>query len=310
MSKNRTRIERSDIEQLWSETRAQAPQSSNLRLGESAFQRYTRRGFNKNNLLEIFHENTKRDVFVNTFTEASTARFVDNHRYEYLQTRTPDYPGSELLELPEPEELRKEFSEILRRRRSRRNMSNEMVSIQTISTLLYHACGTTGHDDIYVELPSGDHPELSLKAYPSAGGLYPVKPYIITTKNCELDEGIYFYKSEKHGLRTVRKIDDIETKLSGIFQGFCPSDAAFAMVLTGQFWRSMVKYGERAYRLVLEEAGHIAQNVQLTSEALDMASLPQANFFDRPLDDLLEVDGVNESVIYVVSVGHKGGSYE
>ena len=69
------------------------------------------------------------------------------------------------------------------------------------------------------------------------------------------------------------------------------------------FWRTRFKYGLRGYRFALIEAGHVAQNLLLTATALRLGSVPLGGLFDRRIDELLDLDGVNESVLYAVSVG-------
>ena len=44
-------------------------------------------------------------------------------------------------------------------------------------------------------------------------------------------------------------------------------DASLVIFITGLFERSIVKYGERGYRFVLLEAGHVAQNLGCATAA-------------------------------------------
>ncbi|MDH5525040.1 MAG: nitroreductase family protein [Desulfobulbaceae bacterium] len=53
-------------------------------------------------------------------------------------------------------------------------------------------------------------------------------------------------------------------------------------------------------------AGHICQNVIMAAETLGLGACPVAVFFDDELNDLLDIDGKEESVIYLASVGAKG----
>ncbi|MGI8420822.1 MAG: nitroreductase family protein [Gaiellaceae bacterium] len=64
-----------------------------------------------------------------------------------------------------------------------------------------------------------------------------------------------------------------------------------------------LQIGLRGYRFALLEAGHLAQNLLLTGTALELACIPLGGFFDRRMDDLLDLDGVNESMLYAVAVG-------
>lgn len=45
------------------------------------------------------------------------------------------------------------------------------------------------------------------------------------------------------------------------------------------------------------------QNAVLAAAALDLAALPYGGYFDARLDELVGVDGVEESVVYAVVVG-------
>jgi SagB-type dehydrogenase family enzyme len=72
------------------------------------------------------------------------------------------------------------------------------------------------------------------------------------------------------------------------------------------FERSTFKYGERGYRFVLLEAGHVAQNLSLTACALGMGCVNIGGFFDRKVDELLELDGLHQSTIYMAGVGDHG----
>jgi len=74
-------------------------------------------------------------------------------------------------------------------------------------------------------------------------------------------------------------------------------------VWTAVFERSRWKYRQRAYRYVYLDAGHIAQNVALGAVALGLGSCQIAALYDDEVNGLLDVDGVDESAIYMTVVG-------
>jgi SagB-type dehydrogenase family enzyme len=74
-------------------------------------------------------------------------------------------------------------------------------------------------------------------------------------------------------------------------------------VWTAIFERSKWKYKQRAYRYVYLDAGHIAQNVALGAVALGVGSCQIAAIYDNEANALLDVDGVDESAIYMTVVG-------
>jgi SagB-type dehydrogenase family enzyme len=54
------------------------------------------------------------------------------------------------------------------------------------------------------------------------------------------------------------------------------------------------------------DVGHICQNLLLAAEALHLAACPVAAFYDDPLNRLLDLDGKEETVIYLAAVGRRG----
>jgi SagB-type dehydrogenase family enzyme len=64
----------------------------------------------------------------------------------------------------------------------------------------------------------------------------------------------------------------------------------------------MWKYGQRGYRYVWIEAGHLGQNLYLVSGALGLASLALGGFYDDEANALLGVGG-DEKTIYAMCVG-------
>ena len=67
----------------------------------------------------------------------------------------------------------------------------------------------------------------------------------------------------------------------------------------------MSKYGNRGMRYVLLDAGHICQNTLTAAEATGSGGCPVAAFYDDEVNELLGLDGKEETVIYAASVGKK-----
>jgi len=79
--------------------------------------------------------------------------------------------------------------------------------------------------------------------------------------------------------------------------------AAAVILITAVFQRTTFKYGERGYRFALIEAGHVAQNIDLVAGALHLPAANLGGFFDRELEALLDIDGVEQSLVYAVALG-------
>lgn len=79
------------------------------------------------------------------------------------------------------------------------------------------------------------------------------------------------------------------------------SDVVF--VWTAVFARSTWKYGQRAYRYIYLDAGHVAQNLALGAVSLGLGSCQVAALYDDEVNQLVGVDGESESVLYMSIVG-------
>ena len=82
------------------------------------------------------------------------------------------------------------------------------------------------------------------------------------------------------------------------------ADAAVVFIWTAVFERSKWKYHQRAYRYIYLDAGHVAQNLTLASTSINCGSCQVGAFFDDEMNSILDLDGVQESVICLSVVGH------
>ena len=73
----------------------------------------------------------------------------------------------------------------------------------------------------------------------------------------------------------------------------------WAAVRERMYWR----YGERGYRYLFLDAGHVCQNLYLAGEALQCGVCALGAFDDDAIDQLLGLDGEDQFVIYAASVG-------
>jgi SagB-type dehydrogenase family enzyme len=90
-----------------------------------------------------------------------------------------------------------------------------------------------------------------------------------------------------------------------VVQNTIPQAASLTIFITALFERTVFKYGERGYRFILLEAGHVAQNINLVAAALGLGCLNIGGFFDREIDDFLSLDGITHSTIYMIAIGKR-----
>ncbi|OLZ39843.1 hypothetical protein A6E15_02060 [Natrinema saccharevitans] len=269
--------------------------------------RYTHKEFLDADLAEIFHENTKLTENTNRIDDRTTSMFLTNETMTYVcQQISPDYEGREVVDLPAPDEsLETDVAVAIKRRRSKRSYAGEGISRQTLSNLLYYSCGITE-----TSVPNDERPvsgvEMELRAYPSGGGLYPVETYLaVLTDSQSLDRGLYYYVPQGHKLRKLGGAAECSDVLDAFQKGggVTVEDAAVSLLFTAAFWRSKAKYGTRGYRFALQESGHIMQNVQLAATSLGLHSIPISSVNERAMEDVLDINGVDESIVYTGLVG-------
>jgi len=205
------------------------------------------------------------------------------------------YPDAERVRLPEPAPAGADLWEVLARRRSVRAFDSEPLSTQELATLLWAGAGVTAAQMGY-----------ALRTAPSAGALYPVETYVAAHRVEGLEPGAYHYDVLSRALERLRTGDfRLSAARAALDQGIA-HDAAAVFLWSAIWRRSIWKYGQRAYRYVPLDAGHIAENMALAAVGLGLGSCQIAAFYDDEANDLLGLDGDEESVVYMTAVGRPG----
>lgn len=183
--------------------------------------------------------------------------------------------------------------ELLKRRRSLRSFSQKPMKATDLAFLLWASTGIQRIKDGY-----------EFRTVPSAGALYPIETYIVVNNVEGLEKGLYHYNIRAHALEILRIANLAEeTARAALDQEMCVQ-ASVVFIWTAVFQRSKWKYGERAYRYVYLDAGHIAQNLALSAISIGMGTCQIAAFYDEEMNEILGVDGEEESVIYMSVIGH------
>jgi SagB-type dehydrogenase family enzyme len=215
------------------------------------------------------------------------------HDWGRQPERYKTYPNAPRISLPEPRGYRGlSLEEAIETRRSVRDYGAEPLSVEALSRLLHAAQGTTA-------------PRRGFRAAPSAGALYPIETYTVVNDVAGLEPGLYHYAMPDHGLEWLQagNLRGAMT-IAGIGQEML-GQAQVCLVLSAIFQRLRWKYRERTYRYALLEAGHIGQNLYLAATSLGLGACAVGAFLDDELNNLLGLDGREEAVLYVVSVGQR-----
>ena len=186
------------------------------------------------------------------------------------------------------------LEKILQSRRSVRKFKDSSMSLETLSFLLWASQGVTAAAGSFL-----------FRTAPSAGALYPVETYIAARVVEGLPPGLYHFDPQLFELELVRSGSVSEDlAMAALGQQFV-HHAPASFIWSAIFRRNFVKYGNRGLRYVLLDAGHICQNLLLAAEASGCGGCAVAAFFDEEVNEILQIDGEEESAIYMAAIGIK-----
>ncbi|MDI9594093.1 MAG: SagB/ThcOx family dehydrogenase [Atribacterota bacterium] len=218
---------------------------------------------------------------------------VGGMSWENLPEPFKFYSNVQIVNLPEPKDLSgMSFNEALLKRKSIREYSLEPIQLDQLSYILWAANGIRNREA-----------NQEFRTAPSAGALYPIETYLVVSDVSDLNPGIYHYSVQKHELETLKKGKFTrEMVRAGMGQEML-GKAAVTFVWTAIFERSKWKYRQRAYRYVYLDTGHIAENLALAATSLGLGSCQIGALFDDEVNLIIGVDGIEESVLYMSTVG-------
>lgn len=244
---------------------------------------------------EAYHEASKNRAFaLHPAGWRTRTLLVLLHGMEGVVRRASRaYIESHRQSLPTPLASELSLAEILVARESRRDFDGRPIDCRQLSTLLYYSYGQIGR--------RADG--RAYRSVPSGGALYPLEIFVYAANVDGLTPAIYHYNPIEHYLELVSASDVAEKMRAAAIDRVYVEGAAALIVITATFWRSRFKYGLRGYRYTLLEAGHVGQNALLAAAAMRLSALPVGGIYDARLESDIGIDGVNESVVYAISIG-------
>lgn len=217
--------------------------------------------------------------------------------YKLIWEAKPDlykeYSEAPKIELPAFEPSRAmSLDQTLNLRKSIREFQPRSISIGQLSYLLWASTGIQ-------RIENG----CEFRTAPSAGALYPIETYVVANNVRTLESGLYHYSIRTHQLEQLRPSDlRHQIAAAALGQGMCATGAA-VFVWSAVFERCKWKYGQRAYRYIYLDAGHIAENLALAAVSLNLGSCEIGALYDGQTNGIIGIDGNEESVICMAVVG-------
>ena len=198
------------------------------------------------------------------------------------------------MKLPQPQfDGNVSLERTIKNRRSCRAFRSETLSLGEFSQLLWAAYGTTDERGFK-------------RAVPSGGALYPMDLYAVAGAGGiqDLEAGTYHYEPRNHTISNILEGDTREALARASLSQMWMAAAPVNLVITAEYGRINVKYGERGIRYALMEAGHIGQNIFLQAESLGLGAGIVGAFHDDSVSKVLMTPKKNEPLL-IMPVGYK-----
>lgn len=208
-----------------------------------------------------------------------------------------------LIDLIPPENFnigKKSILDVINRRISRRNYTEEALSLEELSFLLWCTQGVkkTFKDKAGV-----------LRTVPSAGAKSPFETYLVINRVEGIEPGLYRYISFSHKLLFIKDIENAETKIGELaYDQMFVGKGAVIFCWVAIPYRTEWRYTILAHKFIAVDLGHVCENLYLACEAIDLGTVAVGYYEQNKFDALLELDGKDELVVLIAPVGKRSMS--
>lgn len=206
-------------------------------------------------------------------------------------------PKGELIDLPSVAAAPRDdttLTEAIGERRSEREyLVDSSITQNDLSYLLWATQGVKEVDGMDV-----------FKTVPSAGARHPIETYLLLSHVEDLPAGLYRYVGTSHQLEVIRQGAECTAEVAAtVLQPDLINGSAAAFIWTAVAYRMTWRYGDRGYRYIHLDAGHVAQNLYLAAQAVPCGVCTSAAFRDDELNRVLGLDGNDHFAVYFGTVG-------
>ncbi|MGK7898617.1 MAG: SagB/ThcOx family dehydrogenase [Xenococcus sp. (in: cyanobacteria)] len=237
-------------------------------------------------LLNYLHQKTSIDVQPAKIDPSiETALLEDKYNFPFcskistVSQNTIDW-GDQLSEL----------ENAILQRRSTRSYTGEDLTLDELKSLLN-----------FTYQPQ-DYVEQGLDGAPDYFALDLLETFIVVSGVQDLEAGCYYYAPQAQELRQIR-FKNFSRELHYLCLGQeLGRDAAAIVFHTADLTNAIAKYGDRAYRYLHMDAGHLGQRLNLAAIRLKLGVSGIGGFFDDRVNQVLDIPQ-EEAVIYLTTLG-------
>jgi SagB-type dehydrogenase family enzyme len=212
----------------------------------------------------------------------------------------PYPPEASLITLPAADELTAipevALREAMDRRVTLRRYGEEGITLEELAYLLWYTQGVRAVTDR----------PITLRLVPSAGARHAFETYLLINKVAGLEPGLYRYIALEHALIFL----ELGEAINEVLTHACLDQKQIKTSAVTFFWvavaeRMTYRYGERGYRYLHLDAGHICQNLYLAAEAIRCGVCAIGAFHDAQVNAALQLNGEALFAVYGASLGRR-----
>ncbi len=234
-------------------------------------------------LLQYFHKATQIEE-AKGYEESALAPSLDKYNFPFclkVPTTTSAIDWGANLEQLE--------STILTRRSTRAYSGADLTSDELKALLDF-----TYQPQHYVD--------QGLDGTPDYFDLNLIETFIAVSGVTGLEEGCYYYAPKAQELRQIR-FKNFRRELHYLCLGQeLGRDAAAVLFHTADLNTAVAKYGDRVYRYLHMDAGHLGQRLNLAAIRLNLGVSGIGGFFDDQVNEVLGIPD-SEAVLYITTLG-------
>jgi SagB-type dehydrogenase family enzyme len=188
-----------------------------------------------------------------------------------------------------------ELENTILKRRSTRAYTGADLTLEELKTLLDFTYHPAHYQDQNLD-PHPDYFDLGL-----------IQTFLAVSGVADLEEGCYYYAPQAQELRQIR-FKNFRQELHYLCLGQdLARDAAVLIFHTVNLEQAVAKWGDRAYRYLHMDAGHLGQRLNLGAVHLDLGVSGIGGFFDDRVNDILGIPP-EEAVLYITTLGRPRGN--
>lgn len=207
------------------------------------------------------HESASVDAYGGTYHLAEDFAALEFARPPTGHSLSLPKPDLDTLRATDPP-----LADVLEKRRSIRDFTDEHPTLDELGELLYRSCRARGVFRADRGVDVVDRP------FPAGGSMHELEVYVVAPGSAHLDRGLWRYAPDRHALDLVTDEESHVSVLVTDLQQAATLDqpAPFGLLITARFGRLMWKYQTMAYALILKHVGVLYQTLYLNATVMGL----------------------------------------